>query len=180
MTDKQHDTTHRYTLEEVDLFLNLLIDNDNVINDALLILEGMALDENCPDYEQAKSLIDWVNTSKQSPRNRVLYDLRRVHYNRYLELLRDGNGLARINKILVKGEDINAQKAFEFLHNVTKGKPATKVEITSHVSHSEVQTAVEKGVEPLSIDGKWVNPEDFLELDDGQKDSPPTEGETHE
>jgi len=158
MAKKTHGEGCHYTETEINLVLQILIDSENKVAPTLAKLERIAADPDDEAQPIAKSVIDWVNGSKQRPRNRVIYDLRRVHYNRMLEILHEGKGVARMIKIIDEAEANNAEKTIEFLHNVTRGKPVQEVKVTGFIKHSTVQQAVEASIAETP-DGEWVNPE---------------------
>ena len=158
MADKPHDAGHHYTEAEIDLVLQILINNENSVAVTIIRLEQIAANPDDEEQSVAQAVIDWVNGSKQKPRNRVLYDLRRVHYMRMLEILHEGKGVARMINIIDEGEANNAEKTIEFLHNVTRGKPVQPIQLTGYVKHSTVQQAIEASVAEAP-DGEWMNPE---------------------
>jgi len=159
----KHDNTKRYTPEEIDLVLRCLIDAKSsrfAASIAIANLEAIASNPDDENQPTAQSVLDWINDSKQF-RNRCIYDIRRVNYGRMLELILEDKGIARIVNIIEDGEAVNAQKAVEFLHNVTHGKPTQRVEVTGFVTQGELRTALDAEV-IKSADGVWENPEDAL------------------
>jgi hypothetical protein len=137
------------------------MENENSAVKTLAALEALAANLDDERMEIAKSVTDWIGKSKQKPQYRCIYDVRRWHYTRYLELILEEKGIARLIKIIDGREDASAQKAIDKLHDITKGKPATKVEVSGYVTQGEVQKAVE--AQTLQPDGEWVNPEHALE-----------------
>jgi len=155
---------HSYAPEEIDFVLKCLIETDNNVKEAISLMRKVASNLEHEEQPIAQSFLTWMDGTKQKPKNRLIYDIRRWHYNRYLELILEIEGLKRILTIVKSGEDVNAQKTIEYIANVTKGKPAQKVEVTGFVKHEDVQKAIE-GQQTMLPDGQWVNPEEGLEED---------------
>ena len=158
---ESHGTGDRYSKEEIELVLHTLIDCDNKVAATITELEATALKLDDDEAEIAARIIDWINESKQKPRNRCIYDIRRTHYNRMLEIILEDKGITRLIQIVSGPDDASAQKAIEKLHDITKGKPTQKIELTGFVTQGEIQQAVEAEI-IKSPDGQWVNPEDAL------------------
>lgn len=152
---------YRYEPEEIDLVLRTIIDTDTIAA-AIVELERIANSTTDEDAPTARSVIDWINQTEQKPRNRCLYDIRRRHYDRLLEILLVEKAVPRVAKIIRDGDDTNAQKTFDKLHDIVKGKPTQPIEVTGFVTQGEVQKAIE--AEAIkSPHGIWVNPETVLE-----------------